>query len=342
MKIILSMDYEIFFGRNTGSVEHTLLEPSQAICEIAARHKVPLVFFVDVGFLLKLREESRKVPALKRDYDRIIRQLEQFVAVGHEIQLHVHPHWEDSHWNGESWDIDTRRYRLSDFNDLEIHEIVHRYTGALRELTGGDGVFAYRAGGWTIQPFERIRDALLNEGICIDSTVFRGGRSEWKTHNIDFSDAPSASHWFFDNDPLSIDPEGRFLEVPIANYELSPAFYWRFALAKKIGGAIHKPFSDGVALPMTRVDLFEKLTRRTTSMVSMDGYKASFLKDAYCQYKETGKTDFVVMGHPKAFTRYSLQQLERFITGCKSCEYVGYGAYRGLLPGIGIHGANVS
>ena len=333
MNIILSVDYEVFFGRNTGTVENTLLEPSQALCDVAARHGVPLVFFVDIGFLLRLREEGQRIPVLMRDHDRVIRQLEQFVSLGHEIQLHVHTHWEDSHWNGESWDIDTRRYRLHDFGDLEINEIIQRYTGALRSVTGDDGVFAFRAGGWVIQPFAQIRKALLDSGVYIDSTVFAGGTSEGDVQQFDFSNAPNASHWFFDNDPLLINPEGEFLEVPIASYRLSPAFYWRFAIAKKLGGSKHRSFGDGCPIRISSTDILKKMSRRTNSVVSMDGYKASFLGDAFRRYELAGKADFVVMGHPKALSRYSLQKLERFIAGRNASEFVGYEAYRSLLIG---------
>jgi hypothetical protein len=159
LNIILSLDYEVFFGRQTGTVERTLLEPSEALCQIARRHRLPLVFFVDAGFLLRLKEEGRRFPGRMRDYDRIMRQLESFVAERHEIQLHVHPHWEDSFWNGEGWNIDLRRYRLQDFENSAISEIVTRYANVLRTITGDRGVFAYRAGGWVIQPFSPIQKA---------------------------------------------------------------------------------------------------------------------------------------------------------------------------------------
>lgn len=331
MNIILSTDYEVFFGRNTGTVEKTLLEPSKALCNVAARYGVPLVFFVDIGFLLRLREEGSRFPALMRNYDRVIRQLEQFVALGHEIQLHVHSHWEDSHWNGASWEIDTRRYQLHNFGQFEIHEIVHRYAEALRTIAGGDGVFAYRAGGWMIQPFEQIREALRDADIYIDSTIFKGGKSVGKILDFDFSDAPSASHWFFDIDPLVASPNGEFLEIPIANYQVSPVFYWRFALAKKLGGTIHQSFGNGSSIPISRSDLLRKLSHWTNSVVSMDGYKANLLENAYQRYKIESKTDFVVIGHPKALTRYSLQQLELFIKRRNTFEFVGYEVYRSKL-----------
>ena len=332
MNIILSFDYEVFFGRRTGTVERTLLEPAEALCKIAARHGLPLVFFVDAGFLLRLREDGRRSPLLMRDHDRIMRQLETFVTAGHEIQLHVHSHWEDSYWNGEAWDINTLRYRLHDFGEAAISEIVKRYANALRDVTGGEGVFAYRAGGWVIQPFARIRSALRDAGIYIDSTIFAGGTAEGETHSFDFSNAPAASHWFFDDNPLELKSQGEFLEVPIASYRLSPAFYWRFAMAKKLGGSLHRPFGDGNAIPLSRSDLVGKLSRWTTSVVSIDGYKSSFLIDAYRKYERAGKTDFVVIGHPKSLSRYSLQRLERFISERKVSQFVGYENYRTLFP----------
>ena len=79
MNIVLSTDYELFFGQSTGTVNSTMLEPSKALCDVAARHGVPLVFFVDIGFLLRLREEARRFPRLMRDHDAVMRQLEQFV-----------------------------------------------------------------------------------------------------------------------------------------------------------------------------------------------------------------------------------------------------------------------
>ena len=331
MNIVLSLDYELFFGSHTGTVERTLLQPSQAIFELAGRHGIPLAFFVDAGFLLRLRKEGHRSPALMHDYDRVMRQLEQLVAAGHEIHLHVHPHWEDSCWNGHSWVIDTRRYRLHDFGVAEMREVATSYADALRAITGGEGVFAYRAGGWVIQPFSRIREAIRAAGIRIDSTVFAGGRSDEASRGFDFSAAPVASHWFFDDDPLVARPDGEFLEVPIASLSVSPDFYWRMAMATRLGSQRHRPIGDGSVMPLSRADLLAKLTRRTVSTVSMDGYKAGLLPEACRRYERAGMADLVVIGHPKMASSYSLQQLERFVLERGAGEFVGYGVYQSLF-----------
>jgi hypothetical protein len=331
LNIVLSLDYEVFFGPNTGTIERSLVEPSKALCDVAEGHGVPLVFFVDIGFLLRLREEGRKHPALLAGHDLAARQIERFVASGHEVQLHIHPHWEDSHWNGSTWTLDTRRYCLHDFDQAAITEIVRRYANALRTLTGGTGVSAFRAGGWAIQPFRQIRQSLLEAGIRLDSTVFAGGSAASATHRFDFSRAPRASHWFFDEDPLVSHDQGRFLEVPIASRELPPSFFWKLALARKFGGKLHRPYGDGKTMPLGRADLRNKLLRKTTSVVSIDGFKASFLEDACNCYSRAGMSDFVVIGHPKTLTPYALQCLDRFIKARKSDCFVGFGAYEPLL-----------
>ena len=53
---------------------------------------------------------------LKKDYDLITQQIQKLSAEGHDVQLHIHPHWEDSTFDGIEWIFDTNRYKLSDFS----------------------------------------------------------------------------------------------------------------------------------------------------------------------------------------------------------------------------------
>src|SRR5215470_18065767 len=101
MRTLITLDYEVFFGKNTGSVARTLIEPTQALLRVADRHGAKLVFFVDAGFLLRLRAEMGASAALREQHDTVCRQVEALAKAGHEIQLHIHPHWEDSHWSDD-------------------------------------------------------------------------------------------------------------------------------------------------------------------------------------------------------------------------------------------------
>ncbi|MEL4180638.1 hypothetical protein [Roseateles sp. PN1] len=327
MNILLTLDYELFFGSRTGSLNASIIEPTNAILKIAQKKRLPLVFFVDIAYIAALRREMHKDASLRADHDLICRHIETLALQGHEIQLHIHSHWEDCHWEHGGWVMNTKRYKLHDFDTQTIEQLVLGYVRLLKELAGDEHGFAYRAGGWVIQPFEKIRSALLAANVRVDSTVFPGGTAEDAAHYFDFRAAPRFGNWRFDTDPCRPDEAGSFLEVPIASITVPPSFYWRFALHKKFGSASQKPFGDGRAIGPGRADTFKKLLTRTSTVVSMDGYKSSLLERAYKQYSKAEASEFCVIGHPKALSPYSLDMLDRFLTPSRAAQVVGYRHY---------------
>jgi hypothetical protein len=64
---------------------------------------------------------------------------------------------------------------------------------------------------------------------------------------------------------------------------------------------------------MDNAGLARKMLWPSTSVVSVDGYKASFLAQAAEEHRRRGHEDFVVIGHPKAITPYSLGKLDQFL-----------------------------
>ncbi len=315
MRIFLTFDYELYFGERTGSVEKCITGPTEMLTRMADRHDVKLCHFIDVGFLIRLGEEMKKFTALQHDYTLICRQLESLVSGGHDLQLHIHPHWEDSYYDGSRWKCNVKRYKLSDFSDPEIRDIVIRYKERLAQFA--PDIIAFRAGGWCIQPFSRLKKPLIEAGIRIDSSVFANGHFESEQYQYDFRGAPLAGRWTFGEDPVCEDPEGVFTEIPISSIHNSPLFYWRLFLLGRLNPYQHKPLGDGVPIPAPG-QRFRLLTRWTHNTVSVDGYNASLLNRALRQHMRAGKTDMVVIGHPKALTRYGLHQLEQFVHSQKS------------------------
>ena len=91
MQVILTFDYELFFGTNTGSVQKCIIEPTDRLLAIARKLDIPLVFFVDIGFLIKLQEYKQRFPELEADFESIRNQLSEITALNGEVQLHIHP-----------------------------------------------------------------------------------------------------------------------------------------------------------------------------------------------------------------------------------------------------------
>ncbi len=313
MNIFLTLDYELFFAQDSGSVEKSIIEPTNALLDVVDKFMVKLNFFVDSGYLLKLQEYKDEYPSLQKDYELITSQIVELDKNGHDIQLHIHPHWEDVIYDGKKWVMDTTRYRLHKFNPSEINDIVYRYKKVLTDLVG-DRVFAYRAGGWCIQPFDKLKDALKKHNIKLDSTLYTDGYKDNSTHYLDFRGMPSSSFWGFEDDPMVVDENGSFTEVPISSMKVSPLFYIKYALVKKLNPDLHKIYGDGKGVGREKEDNIKILTSFTPAVASIDGYRMSYLQKMLNKYsKDITKEHFVVMGHPKAQTKYSLDALHKFL-----------------------------
>jgi len=312
MNIYFTFDYELFFGKNSGTLDNCIIKPTNKLIKIADKYNVKFIFFVDSGYIIKLNEYREKYPILDADYQKITSQIKQLHDQGHDIQLHIHPHWEDSYFDGEKWIMDTTRYRLHQFNEKEIDDIVFRYKKVLTEIVG-DRIFAFRAGGWCIQPFDKISKALQKHNIWLDSTLYKNGLNLSSTHFIDFRNMPEKIKWKFSSDPLVEDEKGFFTEVAIGSMKMSPLFYWKFAFTKKFATTKHQMFGDGAPVGASKKDILKMLIKPSYSAISCDGYKSSLLVKAYNQYLKEEKDNFVVIGHPKATSEFSLGMLNEFI-----------------------------
>lgn len=325
MQVILTFDYELFFGSRTGSVQKCMIEPTDRLLAIAETHQVPLVFFADVGFLIKLHEYKDRYPDLETDFTQITTQLNRMLELNCEVQLHIHPHWEKSYYDGEKWVVITDGcYKLSDFPHSEAELIVRKYYHFLTDLTGKKPT-TYRAGGWCIQPFEQIENVFRDLGIKKDSTVFPGGKFESDHYRFDFTGVPSFGNPYrFQTDVTKVDVNGFFLEIPISSWEFFPLFYWRLYVLGRLNPTAHKMIGDGsfLAQPGRKKSV---LLHRTWNHVSSDGYYASQLMKQARYYEHKKVQTFVVIGHPKGMTNYSLDRLESFVSKTKSIyEFINF------------------
>jgi hypothetical protein len=305
VRIAITWDYELYFGAQTGTVESCMLEPTAALLDIARRTHSRFTFFPDAGYLIKAQSHQPEA------YDRIAGQVKQWSAAGHETGLHIHPHWEDSQWQNGTWNMNLSRYKLSDFSASDAADIIQRYVDAVNALSTAP-VSSFRAGGWCVQPVLHMAQALFNAGIRIDSSVFPGGVNQNERYSYDFSDCPKGDHWFFNDSECSSDSHGRFAEIPIASMTYGPLFFWRLFGWGRMRPSVHKPLGKGT--PAAGGGSKWKFLLGTNILpVSADGYFVTRLNAAVKQAERKGWKRLVIIGHPKACTRFSLAALEAFI-----------------------------
>jgi len=312
MNILITLDYELFYSDNP-NLESCVINPTKEILKIVDPLNVKLVLFVDVGYLKCLERDKNKFPKLEKDYALITSQIKELCSKGHEAQLHIHPHWEDSYFDGKEWVFDLTRYKLSDFTDEETMEIVTEYTNILYQITN-QKITSYRAGGWSAQPFAPIGKALLKNGVTIDSTVYPRGYYKSKEQTFDFKNIGfEKTNWKFSNDLTREDNNGEFTEVAISSFWVLPFFFWRFVVKRLLKIQKHVALSNATAPGPSKKHVFRLLLFPSYTVASIDGYKASYLEKVYQYYKKRTLEDFVIIGHPKAFTPYSLKKFKEFI-----------------------------
>lgn len=308
-KVALTWDYELYFGARTGTVAGCMLDPANSLLEIAETTGVRFTFFADAGFLWKatLENDSR----VQQDLKNISTQIKQWDKAGHETGLHIHPHWEDCHYKGGSWQMNLQRYKLIDFSKKEAASIISKYTDVVKKQVQ-QPIKVFRAGGWCVQPFHHFSDALYDIGIRADSSVFRGGINMNNTYQYDFSKCPLNDHWTFNNDVCRQVDNGRFDELAIGSKKYSPFFFWKLFVLGRLYPHLHKPLGNGIPASGGG-SKWKFLTRSNVLPVSVDGYFVTKLKSAIFHAQKNNQPFLVVIGHPKACTRFQIKYLEKLI-----------------------------
>ena len=90
-KIILSFDYELFFGYKSGTVRKSLIEPTNKMLDAMDQVGAKATYFVDYLMLKYLEKENDK--RCNSDLELIKEQLSEILRRGHRIELHIHPHF---------------------------------------------------------------------------------------------------------------------------------------------------------------------------------------------------------------------------------------------------------
>lgn len=320
-KIILSFDYELFFGDCSGTVQKTLIDPTNKILDAMDSVGFKGNFFVDWQMLKYLREINTTKTI--SDLNMIINQLKDIIGRGHRIELHIHPHWIDAKYNGDgTWNFsEYQRYSLNRFTEEEITEMFVEGTNLLvsiaREIDSEYNIIAFRAGGWAIQPFSLLKKAFKKAGIKIDSSVAAGiyGKNQYSC--FDFIDSPKDIAWVFENDVLISEDRGSFIEVPISSYKRGFLYKIFDYIARHCTSSLN-PLTDGTHF---RSDLIEEeplkaiqnMSRYTMSQRSITSVLLALLKN---------RIDLITyIDHPKDLSTSALTSIKMVSYFAKSITY---------------------
>ena len=324
--VFITWDYELFMGPKTGSVNNCLIKPISELLAAFGDKKVVMTFFVDCAYLFRLNELRSDYPRLEEDYQLVLQNLHDILNKGHEIQMHVHPQWYFSTFDGEKWIMDFEHYKLSDIEDTKLISLFAKSKSLLDEICGYSTI-AYRAGGFSIDDCRIFPKLFKDNGIQIDSSVLIGSHFDSSTLSYDFRKAPQKDSWRFSDSVSKEDVNGPFVELPIGTHKsFGLMFYLNKIKTLSYHQGDYQPWGDGVSVVTIYSKWYflkEKLHNAFSFMplnASIDTIGSRRLEESF--HRQKGKY-FVLISHPKNLSPQSIRDLICFIDNHFDCHYVG-------------------
>lgn len=316
-KICITLDYELCLGRKTGTVLNTLIRPMEELAKIFDIYNVKATLFVDSSYLLALKKNMNIYPSLEKDYKLIVNQLNELQLKGYSIQLHIHPQWIFSHYDGEKWNLDFNHYKLNDLEENVAKTHFKEAKELLQSITNTD-IVAFRAGGFSLQSFTGFYELLLENNIKIDSSVVPGIVEKSKYQWYDYKKAP-LQRYNFENDITKYDSNGKITEIPISVTKYNP-FYYAYLKKKTESKNSFSLFTEGegIGLLASNAIRFWKVYKQFFNVkivgASIDSFSSVLLPNIFTKYKKNeGNNIFLIIGHPKAASPTSISYTEKFI-----------------------------
>jgi SAM-dependent methyltransferase/O-antigen/teichoic acid export membrane protein len=316
--VALTVDYETWQPIPEGRLidwDVDVFEPTDRLLDACDQHGARITLFAEMGEYLWLVQNDPDVARRMRE------QLQDTVSRGHDVQLHLHPAWLPElgarRENGRWW-WDQSLSRAHDYPG-DLTEVIRRCREALeqaiRPVAPEYAVTSFRAGGYEAQPFTRLHDALVANGIRCDSSVCAGGRRIGRSYDYSFAYSVHQPYFAARHDPqLKAPPAERaIVELPIFAYEWGQRWTFdrdegaRFAsrlLERRVGDCEREPTSkrlrrlalarQAISTAYYRLRRFRRLVNRLLPR------RIAYLMTTYEPECLTEHDYYVLVGHTKA------------------------------------------
>jgi hypothetical protein len=328
LRILLSFDHELSLG-GCDSYTRNIFEPTDLLLDLADQLQVPITLFTDICCAKRFREWDPD--GFYRTYER---QISSAVERGHDVQLHLHPHWIDSEYRNGRF-IPAATYSLGGFRHRawpnNISGIIAQGIELLEELCRADAGYqcvAYRAGGFSLSPdTDAILSALYEHGIRIESTVAKGFQFACDLWDVDFRNMPTKANWWIARSgPLNREAKSGLYEIPIAARPRTPLnnvpFLWNRVIRSP-----RRYHSGGWSIDTGKVSLSAKLKRlipRSAWMLGFDQYAENVedllrtLNHHVAQHSEDDLIACSAISHPKFMGEYARTLMKAFVERVRS------------------------
>jgi hypothetical protein len=333
LKSIFTLDYEIH-GNGEGCPYALMVEPTDRMLEQFEEYGAKLTILADVAEILKFKEYAEEHKRDDYHYGKIIEQLRDAIRRGHDVQLHVHAAYFNARYEQGRWQQDWSEYNFAGLSLDRIKQIVKLgkefLESVLQPVDPKYKCFVFRAANWSVSPSRNVVRALVENGIKIDTSVFKYGRRGGLVE-FDYSNAYSnLVPWRADEDDICAHSESsQLMEFPIYSEDrwlgafLTPERIYRVCVSRLHRFNVNhnrRHAEGGTAEPLR-----PGVRGESQGLMSSHAWKADFNqctgRQLIAALRRAGEEHggdnldlpFVLIGHSKLFTRYNQWSLKPFL-----------------------------
>ena len=361
--VSLTFDHELFLGENYTTEKAILIDTTDELLKVLVKNNVSGTFFTDVCSIIRYNELG-----MHEFPNQMNKQLKNLIRSGQDVQLHIHSNWLKSDFINGKWNFDTDSYRVQYYtpekktenNNWTMERIVKTGKEYLVNLLKPEddkySCVAFRAGGFCIQPEDKLISCLIENDILIDSSVAPGIWSSENVNSYDFRDAPNKElNWYISpssgikgiNKSCS---EKKLFEVPIATTNRK-LLKWIFTKKKSIdiqplrGSFISIAKSNFIKDEKKKNNILNRLinfnsAQTVLSLDSLDAHILSdFVKQINKKYNCHKKDAYIsVICHPKLANDELVNNMDRFIKEVKKIPNVSFCSIKDVYEKIKLEG----
>jgi hypothetical protein len=233
--ILFSADYELFLGKNLLNEDEILIKPTNELLDTCLDLDIKFTFFFDTCCMWAYKKNKNYIFPKKAE-----EQMINAIKLGHDVQIHTHPHWLFTRFNKTEFTYDSTKYLLGTLSEnaeecqVYIDKILKRskeyLVNLLKPFNLSYECVAFRAGGYGIQPrTEMILNGLIKYGYVIDSSVVPQFIFDSNVQQINFKKFPDkGNYWLYENKYIENKKKKGIFEIPIACVKLNQFEYLLF------------------------------------------------------------------------------------------------------------------
>lgn len=303
-----------------------MVEPTYKLAEILEINDSKMTVFWDILHYYRLIELENDYHEIKNDRKLIDEQISFLISKGHDIQLHLHPHWLDAVYKDDEWKFIYDRFNLHALSEEESAEKIETILGCItiskqlmekviRKHIPGYNVTTFRAGGYLIEPFLKLKKAFEQNNIFVDSSVLPGMAYDNPVNKYDFRNYPSKNYYRFENEPSQFSKKGKFVELPVTTLSIPIYKNLLFTLIRRLkypdlesgrmGTGSDESVNEGENSNMKKI--FGLLTKPKQTAFTTDG---NFSERFNYMIRKVYNNSTMIL-HPKLLNQHTLSLIKK-------------------------------